>query len=277
MRSLAAVRLVLCSLIAAVPACGDDGGNSAVPDAMPGDRPDAMTPDLPPDAGSPGDRPDAMPPGTAPDAAPPAPMFVLSTQAITADEGEPAGATFALRLSEAPGRTVTVAITSDDETVAVVDKAALAFDDTSYDIDQVVRVTAVDDADIADESATITITEPGVGTTSVAVTVVDDDTVTIVADPTVVLVNEGGTSSFTVRLGAQPGADVTVTIASSDPDAAAADPTALTFTPADHDQPQTVTVTGVEDGDASNEAVTMTLSAPGLTDVAIGVGVADND
>jgi hypothetical protein len=276
MRAVAVAPLLFCSLLAMVPACGDDDGDPPVaPDAGSPDAgsPDAMPPDMAPDASPPDMSPDAMPP----DASPPAPVLILSTQAVSADEGEPAGATFAVRLSEAPGRTVTVTVASSDGAVAVVDQATLSFTDEDYDLDQVVRVAAVDDADVEDESATITLSADGLPEATVAVTAVDDDTVTIVAAPTALLVAEGGTDTFTVRLGAQPSADVTVSIASSDPGAASVDPATLTFTPGDYDQPQIVTITGVHDADVANEAVSLTLSAPGLTDVTIGVGVSDED
>jgi hypothetical protein len=274
MRAVAVTRLLVCSLLAVVAACDDGGGDPPVaPDAGPPDTPDARSPD----AMAPEVPPDAMAPEVPPDAAPPAPELVLSIQAVSADEGEPAGATFTVALSEAPGRTVMVSVTSSDETVAVVDQATLVFTDDDYDVGQSVRVTAVDDADVADDLATVTLSGDGLPEATVAVTVVDDDTVTIVAEPTALLVDEGGTAAFTVRLGAQPGVDVTVDIASSDPGAASVDPVTLTFTPGNYAEPQTVTVTGVDDADVANEVATVTLSAPGLTDVTIGVGVADDD
>jgi hypothetical protein len=285
MRALACTRLFLCALLAVVAACDGGGGgdppvtpDAASPDAIPPDEsPDAMPPDESPDAMPPDESPDAMPPEVRPDASPPAPVLVLSTQAVTVDEGEPAGATFTVALSEAPGRTVTVTVASSDDTAAVVDRATLELDDDNYDLGQTVRITAVDDVDVADGLATITLSADGLPEATVAVTVVDDDTVTIVAEPAALLVDEGGTETFTVRLGARPGADVTVDVASSDPDVASADPATLTFTPADYDQPRTVTVTGVDDADLANEAATLTLSAPGLDEVDIGVGVDDDD
>jgi hypothetical protein len=275
MRAVAVTRLLFCSLLAVVAACDDGGGDPPVaPDAA---SPDAMPPDVSPDAMPPDMSPDAMPPEAPPDASPPAPVLVLSTEAVSADEGEPAGATFTVKLSEAPGRAVTVTVASSDDAVAVADQATLDFDDDNYDLDQVVRVTAVDDADVADELATITLSADGLPGATVAVTVVDDDIVTIVAEPAALLVAEGDSADFTVRLGAQPDGDVTVDIASSDPGAASVDPATLTFTPADYAEPQTVTLTGVNDADVANEAATVTLSAPGLTEVDIGVGVADDD
>jgi hypothetical protein len=278
MRSLAATGLLLCSMLALVPACSDDGGEPA-PDASF----DAMRPDAMPDAMGTGDVPDAGPPADAPepppDASPPALALILSTQAVSADEGEPAGAVFTVALSAAPAGpvTVTVAITSSNEAVAVVDRATLSFSTDDYDVGQVVRITAVDDADVEDETATITLAAEGLPAATVAATLVDDDTPTILADPTTVVVGEGGIDTFEVRLGAQPGASVIVSVSSGDPGAATVDPASLTFTAADYDQTQTVTVTGVDDADQTSEPLTLTLSAPGLSPVNIGGVVTDDD
>src|SRR5262249_39413318 len=58
----------------------------------------------------------------------------------------------------------------------------------------------------------------------------------------------GGSAVFTVVLTTVPAADVTVTLDSSDPGEGSVLPTTLTFTPANALTPQTVTVTGVDDG-----------------------------
>ncbi len=57
----------------------------------------------------------------------------------------------------------------------------------------------------------------------------------------------GAAANFTVVLAAQPTADVTVALASSDVSEGTVSPDALVFTPANWNTPQTVTVTGVDD------------------------------
>ncbi|MBT5606444.1 MAG: hypothetical protein HOJ57_10920 [Lentisphaerae bacterium] len=57
----------------------------------------------------------------------------------------------------------------------------------------------------------------------------------------------GGAATFTVVLGSEPAANVTVDMASSNTDEATVAPAQLTFTAADWETPQTVTVTGVDD------------------------------
>ncbi len=70
----------------------------------------------------------------------------------------------------------------------------------------------------------------------------------------------GGTASFDMQLTTQPGDDVTVAISSSNPGEGSVSPATVTFTPADWDQPHTVTITGqdddIDDGDISYSIVT---------------------
>jgi hypothetical protein len=58
---------------------------------------------------------------------------------------------------------------------------------------------------------------------------------------------EGSTASFTVQLATQPTANVTVPISSSDTTEGVVSPSSLTFTSANWNVPQNVTVTGVDD------------------------------
>ena len=56
------------------------------------------------------------------------------------------------------------------------------------------------------------------------------------------------TDTFTVVLDAQPASDEAFTIASEDIGEASLDLASINFTPADWNVPQTITVTGVNDG-----------------------------
>lgn len=59
----------------------------------------------------------------------------------------------------------------------------------------------------------------------------------------------GGTSIFTVSLSSEPAANVEIAIESSNTAEGTVDPTSITFTPANWDTPQAITVTGVDDTD----------------------------
>ena len=76
-------------------------------------------------------------------------------------------------------------------------------------------------------------------------------------------VAEGATQTYTLKLATQPSADVKVQIRSLDKGAATALPLRLTFTTANWDTAQTVTVTGVTDPDRVAETVTLKHRASG--------------
>ncbi len=62
-------------------------------------------------------------------------------------------------------------------------------------------------------------------------------------------VNEGGTTTVGIALGTQPSGNVTVDLSSSDLTEGTVSPAQLTFTPANWNQVQNVTITGVDDTD----------------------------
>ena len=97
-------------------------------------------------------------------------------------------------------------------------------------------------------------------------------------------VTEGTTGTYQVKLATEPGADVTVTPASGDPDVATVSPAKLTFTTSNWSTAQTVTVTAEEDDDYDNETATITHTAAsadtgynGITVGSVAVDVIDNE
>ena len=87
----------------------------------------------------------------------------------------------------------------------------------------------------------------------------------------------GGTATFTVVLNTQPTADVTIGLSSSDTTEGTVSPASLTFTTANWNVPQTVTVTGVNDLlDDGNVAYTIVTAPATSTDATYnGVDAAD--
>ena len=101
----------------------------------------------------------------------------------------------------------------------------------------------------------------------------------LVVSPTTLSVPEGGAGEFTVKLAAQPVADVTVEISAqpgSDPDLIAA-PTALTFTSENWNVAQTVDVSAREDDDVTSGTASFVTSSPELSSVTVAVDEEDND
>ena len=112
-------------------------------------------------------------------------------------------------------------------------------------------VDAVDDAVMdGTQAVTITASATGYADAVAALDVADDDRAGVRVAETngaTVVTETGTTDTFTVALTAQPEGEVTITITGGDPWEAIVAPTILKFTTADWNQPQTVTVTGVDD------------------------------
>lgn len=93
----------------------------------------------------------------------------------------------------------------------------------------------------------------------------------IIVDPTsgLVTTEDGGTATFTVVLVSEPTADVTLPFISSNPSEGTVAPSSLTFTAGNWSAPQTVTVTGVDDGvDDGDQAYLVHVGPASSTDTA---------
>ncbi len=88
-------------------------------------------------------------------------------------------------------------------------------------------------------------------------TINNDDAAGIIVNPTsgLTTTEAGGTATFTVVLNSQPSADVTIGLSSSDTTEGTVAPAALTFTSANWNTAQTVTVTGVDDAIVDGDVV----------------------
>ncbi len=181
---------------------------------------------------------------------------------LTVAEG--ATATYAVRLNVAPTGTTTVTVggataklTADTDTGTPGDQTTLSFDAANWNTAQTVTVTGVEDADGADETASLTHAVTGTGDYAalaairrpgVDVVVRDDETAGIVLSPSSLAIDEGGTATYDVELSAPPATGtVTVTIAATGMAGLTTDASALSFTTTTWDTAQTVTVTAVAD------------------------------
>jgi hypothetical protein len=111
-------------------------------------------------------------------------------------------------------------------------------------------------------------TNPAVtGNVTVQIAAAPDAVITV--DPLTGLTTSesGTTTTFTVKLGTKPTADVTIPVLSSNTAEGTAAPTSLVFTDANWDTAQTVTVTGVADNTVdADQAYTIQLQAAVSTD-----------
>lgn len=177
--------------------------------------------------------------------------------------------TFTVVLNTQPTTDVTINIVSSDTMEGTVPPASLIFTSSNWNNLQTVTITSLDD-DIDDGNVEYTI----ISTLSssdvkyslldppdVSVTNVDDDSAALIINPNGGLTTseQGDQDTFTVALGSKPTSDVTIDISLDETEGAIL-PTSLTFTPANWDSAQSVTVTGVDDGeDDCNQTYTITI------------------
>ena len=194
--------------------------------------------------------------------------IVLSRTSLSVDEGDATGATYTVKLATQPSGEVTVAVSGHTDTDVSVDKASLTFTIDNWNTTQTVTVTAADDADGADDAATLTHTAAGGeyagATATLPVTVVDDDRA-IVLNPTSLTVTEGDTTgvTYTVKLATRPSHNVIVAVLGQHRTDVTSDKISLTFNASNWDTAQTVTVTAAEDADGADDSVTLTHTATG--------------
>ena len=209
------------------------------------------------------------------------PGVSISEPSLEFDEG--ASGTYTVVLDTEPGGSVTVGVSSDNAEVPV-SPTSLTFTTTDWSNPQAVTVTAERDGDDADETATISHSVMGYGSIvtadSVDVTVTDLDIPGVSVSKPSLQISEGGMDTYTVVLDTEPGVDVTVTTASTNPDVTVF-PVNLTFTVVNWAEPQIVTVTAAEDADSTNDTARVSHAVSGYGSVTtgpnVGVTVRDNE
>lgn len=169
-------------------------------------------------------------------------------------------ATFDVSLHSQPKGDVVIAVASDKPQEGAVSTAELTFTTVNWNTPQTVTVTGQDDGDTDGAIAYNIVLSPASSTDSayagldpadVSVVNADNEVGVTVSAVSLSTTEAGGTGTFTVVLNTAPASDVLIGIGSSDTtEGTVAGPvsnTTLFFTPGDWNQPQTVTVTGVED------------------------------
>jgi hypothetical protein len=214
---------------------------------------------------------------------------------VTTEAGD--WVTFTIVLNTQPTSDVTIGLTSDDTTEGTVAPASVTFTRANWNTPQIVTVTGVDDdlddGDVAYSIVTAAATSAdagydGLNATDVSVINTDNDTAGITVSPTAGLVTTeaGDWVTFTIVLNTQPTADVTIGLSSDDTSEGTVSPASVTFTPANWNTPQIVTVTGVDDslddGDVAYSIITAAATSGdvnyyGLNAADVSVTNTDND
>jgi hypothetical protein len=182
--------------------------------------------------------------------------------------------TYTVVLDAEPGSNVVITVVSGDTGEATVDKATLTFLPVAWNVPQTVTVTGVDeDIDDGDQVTTITMSVDDASSDdnwdpladqTVSATTTDDDVAGFTMTPTngnTTVSESGTTDTLNVVLTAQPLVQVVIDVSSGDTGEASVAPTQLTFTSANWDTPQAVTVTGVADGINDGDQTTTVTAA----------------
>ncbi len=192
-------------------------------------------------------------------------------------------AQFTVALSYAPTANVTVPVAANLVGEGTLSTASLTFTPANWQVPQVVTVTGLDDPfDDGDVTYLVRVGPAASGDpeyqdlrgNDVRVTNLDDDTAGIAVTPTAGLVtNENGptSTSFTIVLNCEPQVNVNIGLGSSSPSDGGPTVSSLTFTPANWQTPQTVTVAGADDLVDDDDVTFTVVTAPAVsTDPAYG-------
>ncbi|MBF2755818.1 MAG: hypothetical protein ISN29_11265 [Gammaproteobacteria bacterium AqS3] len=218
--------------------------------------------------------------------------LMVSKTTLTVDENS--SDSFTVQLATQPSASVTVSITRPENPNADVTTtpASLTFTTGNWNTAQTVTVSAADDADIADDRATINLRAAGgdyAGKTGRVTVTVHDDDAKLVLSTSSLEIDEEQSGTFTVKLKTRPSASVTVRLAQPENTDVTVDTNTgadgnqntLTFTTDNWDNAQTVTVKTAHDDDIAQDTATISLTASGggygRATGSVQVTVNDND
>ena len=184
----------------------------------------------------------------------------VSPNSLPVDEGMTAEYTVVLD-SEPTGNVIVTINDPTGNADVTANPASLTFTPTDWSTPQTVTVSAVQDADGVNETATVTHTVSRADYASetasdVSVTVDDDETPDVTIAPTGITVLPGGSNEYTVVLDTEPTARVTVTVTGHADTVLSVNPEQLTFDANDWDTPKTVEVSA-DDSVTTTETITL--------------------
>jgi hypothetical protein len=189
--------------------------------------------------------------------------IVLSATNVSVNVG--GASTFTVALAFDPGATpLTVSLLSSNTAAVTVSASTLTFSTTNYSAPQTVTVTGVPTTSLGNQTVSIPLTAPGVATQTVTVKTINSNTQSIVLNPTSASFLETATATVTAQLAFAPSTSTTVAVASSNTTAVTVSPATLTFSAANYNTPQTVTLTGVKGTGNTNRSANATFSSTGV-------------
>ncbi len=193
--------------------------------------------------------------------------FTLSkTTATTVEDGTTD--TFTVVLNAQPLSDVVITVSSNDPGETTADVASITFTSVNWNIPQTVTLTGIDDlVDDGDEMLLVTLAIndalsdnafDAVANRTLSVKNTDNDTAGFTLSKVTATVSESATTdTFTVVLASRPLTNVVVLVSSADTGEVNVDVASLTFTSANWDTAQTVTLTGVADSSFDGDQSTL--------------------
>ena len=194
----------------------------------------------------------------------------VSAPSVSVEEG--GTGSYTVVLESAPTETVTVTLTtSGDVDDLEIGPATLEFNADNWSIAKTVEIQSIADFDAVDEVVTVTHAVTGgdygsnrVTADPVTVTVTDNDERGLeLAPPESIAFDEGQSATYTVVLKTLPTGTVTVRPAVDDNPDVTVEPSSLTFTTSNYDEPQTVTVAARVDANDLDDRATVTHAVSG--------------
>ncbi len=208
----------------------------------------------------------------------------VSTAKLQVPEG--GQGTFNVRLTQRPrARRVRVSVSrvNGDGDISVRSGNTLTFRRNAYNRWQTVTLAAAEDRDGQNGEAIFRLSGRDLANAEVIAEEIDDDAAQpafdIVVDQAMVKVMEGGTANFNIRLSANPGGAVAVSVghAGGDGDITVAEGGTRYFDSATWNEAQPVTLAAAEDRDGDAGQATFAVSTPGAPTVYVTAMEADND
>jgi len=205
--------------------------------------------------------------------------LVLDFSEIMIEEGE--SGSYSIWMSDKPSETTTVTVSGDSDHLTVDtddlesgNQWTITFTETNWNIPQTVTITALHDDNGVDDRFILKnlMTESGKAPVSkdIVIIVTDDDAPALIVTPTELIVAEGESTSYTVKLSVEPMSDVNVSVsgASDDPSIEANSTIPeyqfnLIFTPTNWNVPQSVQIITSEDDNGFNDSMIFTNEASG--------------
>ncbi len=178
--------------------------------------------------------------------------LTLTTDAASNSASESAGSVTVTATLDQPAGSggVAVTLTSSGTATAGTDytlPSSFTISEDSRSATATVTITG-DDVDESDETVVLDATAGDLAVAGVTLTIVDDDTAAVKTNVTRLTFNHDQQDEYEVKLGSKPLAEVKVTPSVAASGVAAVEPSVLTFTTADWDAAQTVTVSSAGGG-----------------------------